>query len=99
MSAARSRLYANDLGLANLGEGHLTHEEAREGRRSDRAAVGPAGIGARSADQLDRGVAVPPRAVEELAEHLGRLCARDAVPLVDDEERDAGRAVGPGLVD
>ena len=44
-------------------------------------------------------MALRPGPVQQLGEHLGRLGAGDAVPLVDDEERHAGGAVRPGLRD
>ena len=48
---------------------------------------------------LDQRLRVRVGAGDHVAEDLHRLGAGDAVPLVDDEERDAGRAVRRGLPD
>src|SRR3546814_221457 len=68
------------------------------GGNSDRASFRTAGL-AVGVNHLQGGTGLVPCLCERLVEHLGGLRAGDAVLLVDDEERDARRAVGPGLRD
>ena len=65
----------------------------RPGGRSGRAAVGAAGLAL--AGHLQPRTRVRPGPVQHLGEHLGRLRAGDAVPLVDHVERHAGRRRTP----